>query len=212
LELVPVLGFALAGHLVTGSSIGGNTSSRLVMLAVVAAYALCGALLSVARMLLSPHAPRLRLFQVPDRLAAYLMRWIRRLVIVAVFGYAIAEVGVLLGLSDVAHDALLKANGFILHACLAIMVLQKRRAVRRRLRAPVGATGATARFRNALASVWHWVALFFIVAIWLVWAVEIPNGFTSLLHFFVVTVLLLIGARLLLIVLDGSVDRALTVP
>src|SRR5581483_2182167 len=114
LELVPVLGFALAGHLVTGSSIGGNTSSRLVMLAVVDAYALCGALLSVARMLLSPHARRLRLFQVP-----------RRLVIVAVFGYAIAEVGVLLGLSDVAHDALLKANGFILHACLAIMVLQK---------------------------------------------------------------------------------------
>ena len=182
------------------------------MLAVVDAYAVCAALLGVARMLLSPRASRLRLFHLPDTLAAYLMRWTRRLVIIAVFGYAIGEVGLLLGLSDVAHDGLQKATGFVLHACLAIIVLQKRRAVRRRLRAPPGATGATARLRNALASVWHWIALFFIVAIWLVWAVEIPDGFTRLLHFFIVTALLLIGARLVLILLDGSLDRALSVP
>jgi small-conductance mechanosensitive channel len=66
--------------------------------------------------------------------------------------------------------------------------------------------------RNALASVWHWIALFFIVAIWLVWAVEIPDGFTRLLHFFIVTALLLIGARLTMILLEGSLDRVLTVP
>jgi moderate conductance mechanosensitive channel len=183
-----------------------------VMLAVVDAYAVCAALLSVAHMLLSPRASRLRLFHLPDTLAAYLMRWTRRLVIIAVFGYAIAEVGLLLGLSDVAHEGLQKATGFVLHACLAIIVLQKRSAVRRRLRAPRGATGATARMRNALASVWHWIALFFIVAIWLVWAVEIPDGFTRLLHFFIVTALLLIGARLTMILLEGSLDRALTVP
>ena len=31
------------------------------------------------------------------------MRWTRRLVVIAVFGYAIGEVGLLLGLSDVAR-------------------------------------------------------------------------------------------------------------
>ena len=61
------------------------------MLAVVDAYAVCAALLSVARMLLSPRASRLRLFHLPDTLAAYLMRWTRRLVVIAVFGYAIAR-------------------------------------------------------------------------------------------------------------------------
>ncbi len=212
LDLIPVLGFVVAGHLVAASSVGGNASSRLVVIAVVDAYAVCIALLSVARMLLSPRASRLRLFQLPDTLAAYLMRWTRRFVIVAVFGYAIAEVGLLLGMSDLAHEGLEKATGFVLHTFLAIIVLQKRRAVRRRLRAPPGATGATARMRNALASVWHWIALFFIVAIWLVWAVEIPDGFVRLLHFFVVTALLLIGARLVLILLDGTLDRALSVP
>jgi small-conductance mechanosensitive channel len=212
LDLVPVLGFVLAGHLVAGSPIGGDQHSRLVILAVVDAYALCVALLAVARMLLSPHASRLRLFQMPDTLAAYMMRWTRRLIFIAVFGYAIAEVGLLLGLSQVAHDALLKANGFVLHACLAVMVLQKRRAVRRWLRAPGDATGAAARLRNTLASVWHWIALFFLAATWLVWAVEIPDGFTRLLHFCIVTALVLIGARLLLILLIGSLDRILNVP
>ena len=61
--------------------------------------------------------------------------------------------------------------------------------------------------RNALASVWHWIALFFMVAIWLVWAVEMPHGYAAVLHFFIVTALLLIGARLVLIVLlrHGSI-------
>jgi small-conductance mechanosensitive channel len=212
LDLVPVLGFLVAGHLVTASDIGGQASARLVMLAVVDSYALCIALLSVARMLLSPGASRLRLFRLPDTLATYLMRWTRRLIIIGVVGYVIGEVGLPLGLSDVAHEGLQKATGFVLHACLATIVLQKRRAVRRRLRAPPGATGPTARMRNALASVWHWIALFFIVAIWLVWAVEIRDGFTRLLHFFVVTALLLIAARLVLILLDGSLDRVLNVP
>ncbi len=212
LDLVPVAGFALTGHLVTGSAIGGQTNSQLVMLAVVDAYAFCTALLCVARMLLSPGTARLRLFHLPDTLAAYLMRWTRRLVVIAVFGYAIAEVGLLLGLSEVAHAALQKATGFVLHTGLAIIVLQKRRAVRRWLRAPPGTAGPLARLRNALASIWHWIALFLIVAVWLVWAVEIPDGFASLLHFCIITALLLIGARLLLIVLTGSLDRALNVP
>jgi small-conductance mechanosensitive channel len=211
LDLIPVVGFALAGHLVAGSSIGGPSTSQLVIIAVVDAYALCAALLGVARMLLSPHTSHLRLFHLPDSLAAYLMRWTRRLVVIAVFGYAIAEVGLLLGLSEVAHNALDKAAGFLLHTCLAVIVLQKRRAVRGWLRAPGGATGAGARLRNALASVWHWIALFLIVGLWLVWAVEIPDGFTRLLHFCIVTSLLLISARLVLILLDGMLDRALNV-
>jgi small-conductance mechanosensitive channel len=212
LDLIPVLGFLVAGHVVTASAIGGQASARLVMLAVVDSYALCIALLGVARMLLSPRASRLRLFRLPDTLATYLMHWTRRLIVIAVFGYVIAEVGLLLGLTDVAYEGLQKTTGFVLHTCLAIIVLQKRRAVRRRLRAPPGATGPTARMRNALASVWHWIALFFIVAIWLVWAVEIRDGFTRLLHFCIVTAVLLIGARLVLILLDGSLDRALSVP
>jgi moderate conductance mechanosensitive channel len=212
LDLVPVAGFTLAGHVVAATTLGYGNGVHVILLTVVDVYAACAALLCLARMLLSPHTPRLRLFHLPDQFAAYLMRWTRRLVIIFVIGYAIAQVGLLLGLSDVAYRALIKANGFVLHTGLAIMVVQKRRAVRKRLRAPPDATGAMAWVRNSLASVWHWIALFFLIASWLVWAVEIPNGFAEAVHFSVITALLLIGARLLLIVLDGSLDRALRVP
>jgi small-conductance mechanosensitive channel len=207
LELVPVLGIALVGHLLVGSSLGGQTVSRLIILAVVDSYAICVALLCLARMLLSPEASRLRLFHMPDSAATYLMYWARRVILIAVLGYAVGEVGLLLGLSEIAHDAMEKGVGLVLHVCLAYIVIRKRRAVRRWIRAPDGSTGLFARLRNRAALVWHWVALFFLVAGWLVWAIEVPHGYTVVLHYSILTALVLIGARLVLLLLLGMVDR-----
>jgi small-conductance mechanosensitive channel len=209
LELVPVLGIALIGHLIAASGLGGQTVSRLIILAVVDAYAICTALLSVVRMLLSPDEARLRLFHVPNAAAAYMMYWSRRLILIAVFGYAIGEVGLLLGLSDIAHEAFQKFVGFVLHVCLAYIVIKKRRSVARRLRASPDATGFMASIRNRLAGVWHWIALFFLIAGWLIWAVEVPHGYAAVIHYFVVTALVLIGARLSLLLLLGVVDRVM---
>ncbi len=211
LELVPVVGLALVGHLLAGSWLGGRETSRLVILAVIDAYALCVALLSIARMLLSPGTSRLRLLHLHDSAAAYLMRWTWRLVPLAVLGYAAGEVGLLFGLSDVAHDALQKTIGLVLHICLAIMVIQKRRAVRRRLRAPPGATGVIAVLRNRFAAVWHWIALFILVTGWLAWAIELPHGYSEVLHWLILTGVILIGARLLQVVLLGLADRAMRI-
>jgi moderate conductance mechanosensitive channel len=207
LELIPVLGIAVTGHLIAASSLGGQTVSRLVILAVIDAYAVCVAILCVTRMLLSPGTSRLRLFHLRDQTAAYLTYWTRRLVLIAVFGYAAGEVGLLLGMSDLAHDLLQKTVGLVLHVSLAVIILQKRRAVRRWLRAPEGATGLAARLRNRLAAIWHWIALFFVAAIWLVYAVELPHGYTLVLRYFIITALVLIGARMAILLLLGGVDR-----
>ncbi len=209
LELIPVLGIAVIGHLFTGSSLGGQAVSRLIILAVIDAYAICVALLCLARMLLSPDASRLRLFHLHDSAASYLMYWSKRVIIIAVLGYAAGEVGLLLGLSDIAHDALEKGVGLILHLCLAYVVVRRRRAVRRWLRAPQGSTGLVARLRNRLAQIWHWIALFILIAGWLVWAIEVPHGFATLLHYSILTALVLIGARLTLLLLLGMVDRVM---
>ena len=209
LELVPVLGIVLVGHLLVGTSLGGQTVSRLIILAVLDAYAVCSALLCVGRMLLSPDDSRLRLFHLGDAWATYLMRWVKRLILIAVFGYAIGEVGLLLGLSDLAHDAIQKGVGLVLHLCLAYIVVRDRRTVRHWLRAPPDATGPIAAIRNRFARVWHWVALFFLIAGWLIWAIEVPHGFAVILHYFIVTSLVLIGARLALLLLLGVVDRVI---
>jgi len=80
------------------------------------------------------------------------------------------------------------------------------------LQPPVGATGAIAALRNHFARVWHWIALFFLIAGWLIWAVEVPHGFAEVLHYFIVTALMLIGARLALLLLLGMVDGIMRRP
>jgi small-conductance mechanosensitive channel len=212
LELLPVLAFLTVGHLLAATSLGGQDPPRLVLLAVVDAYALCAAILSVARIMFSPRQPRLRLLAMSDNLADYAMRWARRITVVSVFGYAVAEVGVLLGLSETAHDALLKAVAFVDHVFLAIIVLQQRTTVREALRAPEGASGPVAVLRNRLARVWHWLALALLAALWLASAIEVQHGYASLLRNFGSVIVVLIVARLVQIVILGALDRAMSLP
>jgi small-conductance mechanosensitive channel len=210
LDLLPVVTFVVATHLVLGTPVGGATHPRLVLIALVGAYAGCVAILCLVRALFAPAASGLRLFDISDESAAYLMRWSRRLVVVTVFGYALGEAGRLLGLSDIARDALFKGVGLVDHIFVAIIVLQKRRAVRNWLRAPAGQTGVWAQLRNRFATIWHYLALFYIAALWLVWAVEIPNGFSTILRIFVATSVVLVVMRITLILLHGSLDRLIT--
>ena len=208
LELVPVTVFAAVGHLLLTTPLGATTNTRLVVLAVVDAYVLCRVIMCVTRTFVSPREHRLRLIQCDDPSAAFIELWIRRISAVAVFGFAAAEVGLLFGLYRSAHDVLLKLVGLVVHIMLVIVVLQSRQAVAHRLRARRHRTGVLASLQNHFAANWHLVAIFYIVALWLVAAAEIRDGYERLLHFFVVTSSTLIVARLMGIILLGALDRA----
>ena len=165
--------------------------------------------MSLVRMMLSPNSTSLRLLHMSDASAAYLVRWSRRFLSVAIFGYAFDQTGLLFGMNDQLHDALLKVFGLVLHIFALIVVLQCRRKVARRLRAPKGAHGVWAVARNRLAEVWHVIAIFYIVAVWLVAAFEVRNGFSVLWHYFIIAMAVLAIARLISIVLLGALDRSL---
>jgi small-conductance mechanosensitive channel len=210
LELVPVLAFLAASHLMAATALGGTDPARLVLLAVIDAYALSAAILALARAMFSPREPRLRIVSMPDQAAAYAMRWTRRFVVASVFGYLIAEVGLLMGLSDAAHDSLLKAVTLIDYIFLGIIVLQQRRTVRQALRAPLDAPGPVAALRNWLARIWHWLALLLLIALWLAWAVEVRHGFLQMLRYFGGVVLVVVLTRLAQIVVLGALDRTMT--
>jgi moderate conductance mechanosensitive channel len=211
LELLPVLGFLAIGHLIAATALGGETLPRLVLLAMIDACALCAAILCIARMMFSPSEPRLRLLHISDATAGYATRWTRRIAVASVFGYAIAEVGLLFGLSDAAHEGLLKAVGLVVHVFLGIIVLQQRRVVRRAIRAPAGSSGPIAALRNRLARVWHWLALLLLATLWLTWAVEIPHGYTRMLRYFVSLVVVVMVVRLVQIIILGAIDRMLSI-
>ena len=216
LELVPIVCFTISAHLVAGGPIGDVYLTRLVLLAVIDAYAVSRAIICIGRRLLSPRHPRQRLLPVSDEIAIGGVRWVRRLTLVCVCGYAGAEVGLLLGLTGATHDAVLKMVGLVAYVFLILIVLRNRKPVADLIRphpdSPAAdRTGPAARIRERIAANWHIVAAFYLAALWLVWAVNIPHGSERLLRFFVETTIVTIAARLLATAALGMLDRMLDV-
>jgi small-conductance mechanosensitive channel len=196
LQMVPVLGLFIGGHTVAASGLGGMQSSRLVIIAVLEAIVASQTLLAVLTLLFSPDPPGLRLFKLRHSVGAYVVRWGRRLILIAVPGYTVGEVALLLGLSSQAHAALQKAVGLALMICLAIIVVQRRRAVRRWLSAAPDSEGVLSQSRNRLARYWYWIALFFLAASWLTWTLGAPDAAARSLWYFAATAMVIAAATI----------------
>ena len=205
-RLLPLLALLAAGHIVA-LAVDGSSASGLVIEAVLEAAGLTLLIVEIAAIMLSPNQKLLRPISLNDTAAGYLMRWIRRLTITAVGGYAIAEVGVLLGLSNPGHDAILGATGLLMTAGIIAMVLRLRRPVRRALRAPAGATGPIVRLRDGLAGIWHWLALLTVAMLWLGWAVDISVSGEEVATTIGSIVLVLVIAKLALMASLKLIDR-----
>ncbi|HEX3996609.1 MAG TPA: hypothetical protein VHX39_36025, partial [Acetobacteraceae bacterium] len=209
LQMVPVLGFLLVGHMAAATQLGGAEGSRLVILAVLDAIGGSQALLALMTLLFEPAPPGLQLLPLRPAAGRYLIRWTRRLILIGVPGYAIGEVALLLGLSPTAHAALQKAVGLVLMVCLGIIVVQRRRPVRLWLSAPPEATGIAARLRNAAARRWYSLALLFLAAIWLAWTLRAPDAVERIIWHLGATILVLVAAalvRLAVIALLGTIQ------
>jgi small-conductance mechanosensitive channel len=211
LDLIPLLMVAAVGYALLGTPLGTPATTRLVILAVLNAYILCRALITITRLLVAPDSPRLRLVHLSDAGATYILVWARRIAIVAIFGYAFAEVGLLFGLYRVAHDAILKLVSLAVHIMLVVVVLQNRRHVAAFIAGRPDATGPMAVLRRRAAAAWHIVAIFYLIALWLVWAFEVQDGFSRLIRVFISTVVIVSASRLLVVAATGAVDRVLRI-
>ncbi|HEY0417897.1 MAG TPA: mechanosensitive ion channel domain-containing protein, partial [Acetobacteraceae bacterium] len=207
LDLLPVLAVLAVGYGALGLGRGIEPVTRLVILAALNAYVLYRVVMSITRMLVAPDSKRLRLAAIPDDTAAYILRWTRRIAAIAIFGYAVIEAGLLFGLYRLGHDALLKLLALVVHALLVIIILQCREGVAERIEPRPGATGLAARVRRVVAPLWHIVAIIYVMALWLVQALEVPDGATRLLRVFLVTAAILAAGRLVLLLLLGAMNR-----
>jgi small-conductance mechanosensitive channel len=90
---------------------------------------------------------------------------------------------------------------------VVVVILQCRAPVARIIRAKRDQKGAFATTRNRIAGLWHYAAIFIVMALWAVWALNIRDGYTLLVQYVVGTIAVVLVARLLLIVLLSLVDR-----
>jgi small-conductance mechanosensitive channel len=205
LDLVPVAVFAAIGNLLVGVLPGIDEKTRLVVIAIVNAYAACRAAMCVARLLLSPSDPRLRLWRLDDADARFVIAWMRRLVVVAIFGDALVEVALLLGLDQSAHDGFERLISLILAVMLIVVVIRSRHAVGAYLR---GTSRDAAHGRIWLAEAWPYLAVITVISFWIGLATGSRGGLSGL-YFPGVTLAAIIAARLLTIVVLGTTERLL---
>jgi moderate conductance mechanosensitive channel len=207
LELLPVLVFVGVATAILGTEIGDVVTVRLVILAVVNAYALSRVLICAVRALAGPFG----LLRIRPETAAYIEIWARRIVGVGVTGIAFANVALLLGLHRAGYAALLRLVLLVVHLFIVVIILQCRRQVADVIRAPAGRQGLAARVRNRVAGLWHYFAIALDLALWAVWAMNIRNGYSLLLQYFVGTLAIALITRLVTIVVLSLIDRGFSI-
>ena len=205
LLLLPVIGFLATCYALLGVGLGDQPIARLVILGFMNAYAVTGVAIALLHALAGPGRPSL--FRPAEATAHYLLRWTRRIAVVGIFGYTLAEVGLLFGLFRIAHDALLKLVVLVIYVFLCVIILQNRVRVAGLIRARADAVGPVAVLRNRVAGLWHLVAIFYVLALWAVWALAVPDGFTRLLRVVVLTGLVLVAARQVVAVTHATLAR-----
>ncbi len=196
LDIAPVAAFVAIGYVLT-PALTPASSSQVLVLDIVHSCAIFGTVLCIARVLFAPEIPPLRLVPMSDRSAATVLRWIGWLQGIAVFGMAILNLALLLGLDPAAQIALEKLVLLIDHLLLVVLVLRNRHAIAAHLRSPKRRNGVFASVVTGLAEVWHIVAIFVIMGLWLIWAADWQGGYTHLLEFVAAAVVIGVVTRLL---------------
>ncbi len=207
LDLAPVAAFAAAGYL-TVSLIQLQPRVHLVALTVINAYLIASGLLVLARMVLVPAAPSLRLFAIGGETANYLYIWARRLAAVGVCGYFLVETALLLGLPAGGHAGLLHILGLLLTVMGIVFIFQNRVPVAGWIAGQAARPGS---LRERFADIWHVLAALYVAGVFGVWALGVEGGFEYMARATAATVLILAAARLGAVGLDRAVRSGFSV-
>jgi small-conductance mechanosensitive channel len=208
LEIIPLAIFFVVSIVLLNAAGGRSAPFYEPTLIAVSAYATIRVVLSVVKLMASPLGQGLRLMHISDGAATFVNRWLRWIVIVAVFGTAIADISLETGATRNTHDTLTKLVALVVHIMLLVMVFRSRQPTAEAIRGTPGEGHDSLGLRGMLADSWLVVATFLIVAAWLLWSVGTENGFQHVLRVFGWSAAVIVGASLVSIFVLGAIDRA----
>ncbi|QYD71857.1 mechanosensitive ion channel [Paraburkholderia edwinii] len=208
LRLVPLAVFvAVASVLMSILAEDGSPQDRALS-TLIDLYVICRTVVIACGVFLQPDAPALRLWRMPDRWAIFVQRWAIWIVSAIGGGAAVVEIALALGLSESAHTALVKLVALAGHVLLSLMILQCRKPVAEAIRARAQDSSSPMKLvGEGFVDLWTGVAVFIVMALWFVWALDVQNGYRTLLHLGGISVAVLIGARVVSIVVFGALGR-----
>jgi len=212
LDAAPIAVFGLTAYLVL-ALVDPNEESRLVALAWINASIIVRVVLAAGRLVLSPDTQSLRLVPADDETANYIQIWLRRISGTAIFGYFGLQSALLLGLRDPLYQPLLHILGFVVLVLLVIFIWQNRSTVADMIRGDTHedrGRGMLSSLRVRLSGIWHIVAAIYLILLYGVWAIAIPDGFTYILRATALTLVVLAVTAGLRKLLDTLFRRGLS--
>ena len=212
-DLVPVAVFVGVAYVMV-PLMRLDSGMAVVAFTLVYAYVLMRAIGVAARAVLAPAVPALRLPPLGDESANYLFIWVRRLAGVPVIGYFSAEGALLLGLPPGGHAGLLRLIGLVVAVIAVVFVLQNRSAVAAWIRRlPIGRVGGAGvqGLRERLADGWHVLVIAYVVGVYAVAVLGIEDGFEFLVRATIVSVVIVVIARMVVAGLRRLVERGFAI-
>lgn len=207
IDIMPIAAFAAVAYLVM-PLLEPTEVTRLVTISLVNASVIARAVMAAARMFFVPRATNLRIVKIGDETANYIVLWIRRITNVAVYGYFFAEAALLLGLPEGGYVALTKIIGLLLALLLIILVLQNRQSTANWIRgAEEGGLSGMRMLRRRFGDVWHVLAIIYIAAVYLVWALDVSGGFDFVFRATALSIVIIFAVKLLIIGSRSAVDK-----
>ncbi|HKU00952.1 MAG TPA: mechanosensitive ion channel family protein, partial [Paraburkholderia sp.] len=206
LELVPVIAFGLCAAGVLSLFGPEDAAPTAAVGHVVDTWVICRVILAIGTMLFAPDSDALRLMPLSSTWAAFAQRWLQRIVVIGGVGGALGG-AVPLGMTEDAHLALLKLVILFAHVALAVAILQCRQAVAAAIRKSAAERGSLAWFVHWFADIWAAAAIFVVMALWFVWALDLRGGYRELVRAGGLSLAVLLAARMVAIVTLGALGR-----
>lgn len=208
LDLLPLLAFLGGASVLLNAVVGQDVVFNDAILPLISAYTAARISLAALQLILSPQHRELRLIRISDTAASYLLHWLRRIIVLALFGMAIGNVLGALGISQETHGVFNKLTSLAVHIALLLMMWRSRKPTAAAIRGTSAQRQSLLGLRGFLADIWPAAAALVIVALWLLWSVGTDNGFQSLIHFFAWSAAVIVSASLISVFILGTVDRA----
>ncbi|MFT9165663.1 mechanosensitive ion channel domain-containing protein [Komagataeibacter saccharivorans] len=212
IKLLPVALFFGVGY--AGSALLTSThQAAMVTITLTNAYAIARVIYLLLETVFVPHSPTIRLCSASDATARMVTRWWNFLVAAPSIVVCLSTLGTVFAMPARGTEAIIRAVVLIEHILIAIFIW--------RIRYHVGAALQPSSrlqekpfwlFVGRMVRFWWIPAMFFDLALWLVWATQIRGGYTWILRTLSLTIIVILAARLLSVLAFSLQNRIFHVP
>jgi len=194
LDALPILVFTAVAYTTLWMTLEPLTRARITLSVLVDATVQARLILCVARNTLLPADTGAVFVPLDAETRNYLYIWIRRFVLWAVFGYAVPEAAWWLGAPGAIYALMLNAVGLVIALLAIIFVLQNRAQIAKWIAGGPTASG-WGRIRRSLAEIWPVLAVIYIFAIYLIYALRIHGGFAYVARATTLSLIVIVAAQ-----------------